>query len=279
MSGFTMGTNQTISNLKRLTRTMDMLTHRLSTGRKINAPKDDPSAWASAKKSLSAFNHLESINSSLDMIAMNVRIADITMETIGSYLIDMKSKLEMIKNNDPPLPLTSQERVGMIRDFNNLRNLIDQMTIPPEEGAKKILSDPSVVPVAGDWEILVGENNARITIHSRQVHTGATGLNIPQLSESATDLEIEAAINNLQTAKDTLEQRRVGLAMDMNSITRWQEHNKKMITFHRDRTEKLQNADLNELSAQILSVELKHDLSIEVLRGITENQSQLTKLL
>lgn len=259
---------------------MDSLTQRLITGKKIASPKDNPSAWEKASTSNAAFNRLQSINSSLNMIAMNIRIADTTMDTIGDDLDIMQSQLEMMINNYPSFPQDSPERAELIKDFNELRTQIDQMTMPSEdEGAKKIMSDPAVVTNAGDWEIMVGENNAKKTIHSQQVHTGPTGLNIPELPENATDSEIVEAIANLRTAKGTLEQKRMGLEKDAAGIARWLEHNTKTANFHRNRAERIENADMNEVAAQIKSVELRHSLSIELIRSITETQSQLIALL
>ncbi|MGA1874714.1 MAG: flagellin [bacterium] len=272
--------NVALFNLNRITNIMDSLTYRLSTGKKINSSKDDPCTWVTALNSHSAFNRLDSINSSLNIIATNIRIADVTMDTIGDYLDNMISQLEMILDNYPPVPPGSPERSELLKNFNFLRQQIDRVTSPPDhEGAKRIMSDPSVVAGAGDWEIIVGENGIRKTIHSQQVHTGPTGLNIPELPESVTDSEIIEAMKNLQSAKDTLEQRRLGLASDVVSIPRWREHNTKMANFHRNRAERIENADMPEVAAQIRVGELKHALNIEMIRSITKARSQLIELL
>jgi len=272
--------NIILFNLNRTANIMDSLTYRLSTGKKINSSKDDPCTWVTSLSSHSAFNCLDSVNSSLNMIATNIRIADATMDTIGNYLDTMISQLEMIISNYPPCPPGSPERAELLKNFNFLHQQIDQVTSPPDhEGAKKIMSDPSVVAGAGDWEIIVGEHGVRKTIHSQQVHTGPTGLNISELPESATDSEIIDALKNLKSAKDTLEQRRLGLATDAASIPRWQEHNKRMANFHRNRTERIENANIAEVAAQIRIGELKHALNIEMIRSITKARSQLIELL
>ena len=279
MSDIPIGTNQRLFHLNSLKMKMDSLTQELGSGKKIASPKDNPSAWKKASTSNAAFNHLQSINSSLNSIAMNIRVADTTMDTIGDNLDTMESHLEMMIKNYPYFPQDSPERAELINNYNALRTQIDQMTMPSkDEGAKKIMSDPSVVSDAGDWEIMVGESNAKKTIHSWQVHTGPTGLNIPELPENATDSEILEAIANIKAARDTLEQRRMGLAKDAAGIARWVERNIKTANFHRERAEKIENADMNELAAQIMSVELRHSLSIELIRSIAETQSQLITL-
>ncbi len=279
MSSIKIGTNQALFHLNSLNKRMDSLTQRLSTGKKINSNEEDPSAWAASRSSHATFNLLQSINSSLDMVAMNVKIADTTMETIGDYIENMKGRLETIVNNDPPFLMDSPQRIEMIDGFNELRGQIDQMTNSSEEGARKIMSDPSVVSDAGDWEVIVGENIAKRTIHSRQVHTGPEGLNISELAETVTDSEIVEAIANLKSAKETLEQKREGLGIDAVGIARWQEHNTKIANFYRRRAEKIENANLDEVAAQIKSGELKRELTIEGIKSITETQATLIEFL
>jgi len=278
MPSIKIGMNQALLNLNGLNKKMDSLTQRLRTGEKINSSKDNPSAWEAVNNSHSTFNRLQAINSSLDMVAINIRIADTTMATIGDYLDNMEGQLEMIIKRYPPFPPGSPQRTESLEGFNAFRKQIDQLTFAPDEGAKKIMADPSVVADAGDWDIIVGENSAKKTIHSRQVHTGPEGLNIPELPETATDSEIAEAVANLRTAKNTLEQNRAGLAIDTAGIARCLDRNTKTANFHRNRVERIKNADMNEVAAQIKSVELRQTLTIEIIRGITENQSQLIAL-
>jgi hypothetical protein len=50
------------------------------------------------------------------------------------------------------------------------------------------------------------------------VHTGPDGLNIPQLPDNASDEEIYTAIQNLESAHETLGQRRGELSSDFERI-------------------------------------------------------------
>ena len=111
------------------------------------------------------------------------------------------------------------KRVKFLKSFNSFRKQIDALTFPPEyEFAKKILADPAVVPEAGDWEIILGDNGPYKTIYSKESHTGPTGLDIPELPLNADDVTIEAAISGMENAKITLKQFSGDLFRDISEI-------------------------------------------------------------
>jgi hypothetical protein len=198
MSDMDIGIRQALLNLRRLDSAYETLTRRLSTGKRINSVKDDPTGWVRVNRNRYAQRAHQSINAGLGHVARNIRVADVTMKMISDYIDQMREQLEIVVKNYPPFPPGSEERVRMRRTFNSFRKQNDQLTIPPrDDGARKIMADPSVVPDAGDWVVSAGLNGVRFAIRSQQVHTGPTGLNIQELPEDATDDEVYAAIDSL----------------------------------------------------------------------------------
>jgi hypothetical protein len=156
----------------------------------------------------------QSINSSLNGTAISIRTADRTMRTIGNHINSMRSQLDIIVKHYPPFLSTSPDRIKALRSFSAFRKEIDELTVPPlDNGAAKIMADPAVFPQAGSQTVDLG-NGGSGTIQGQQVHTGSTGLNIPALSDTATDAEIHAAIKSLDAAQITLGQRQTGMSMD-----------------------------------------------------------------
>lgn len=280
MSIIEIGANQALHNFERSGRTLDGVSTELSTGKRINAAKDDPIGWSKAQKDRASVSGIQSINEDLVRVATSVRVADNVMDTIGRLMAQMKASLERIIKNYPPYPLGSPERVEYLRAFNGLRRQIDDLTIPPQdEGARKIMADPAVVPGAGDWEVIVGENGSRTVIRSEEVHTGPTGLDIPALADTATDGEIEAAIDNLDAAQGTLDARRAGLGGDAAGITLSEAWNGRLINVQTATAEKLVVADMNQAAAEEKSVEVQHALALESVRGLTDMRSRFLALL
>src|SRR5512139_228902 len=113
MSDIDIGIRQALLSLTRLDSPYDTLPRRLTTGKRINSVKDDPTGWVRVNRSRSSQQMLQTINSGLDLVAMNIRMADSAMKTVGDYIDHMKAQLETIVKNYPPFPPGSEERVRM----------------------------------------------------------------------------------------------------------------------------------------------------------------------
>jgi len=174
--------------------------------------------WDKIDKGHFLFSKFQASYLGINAAAKSIRIADRTMEKIKTYIDRMKDELQVHVKNYPPFLARSKERDEMSNNFNGFRKLIDQLTFPPEDtAAGKIMADPSLNE-SEDRDVVVEHNGFTKTIHSRQVHTGSGGLNIPELSGHATDDDIHLMIKKLDFAKDTLIKRRTELAADASSI-------------------------------------------------------------
>ena len=192
---------------------------------KINSPQKTygvkPKATASVKinGSLFEFSVPQSAHSAINMVADSVRQSDLAMLEIEKQINQMKARLtEHVKNFPPFLP-GSEERVKLMKRFSAFRHQIDQLTFPPDSpGAAHIMADPSISGSSGDWKVDIDDNSHQIMIRRLPVHTGPEGLDIPELPEAATDEDIHAAIETLDSAKDLIGRRRSELAADFKQI-------------------------------------------------------------
>lgn len=146
---------------------------------------------------LPRFNNMQSDKAARNEIAGSINSVDSTMVEIGHKIDSMKADLEIIVKNFPPYPPGSEERIKFLRNFNSLRQQIDALTIPRPTEAGTIATK-----VQG-------------------LNTGPNGLNIPALADTlpeATDRQIYRAINYLDTARNTLDQSRAGLASEAATL-------------------------------------------------------------
>ncbi|HCV44086.1 MAG TPA: hypothetical protein DGH68_11430 [Bacteroidetes bacterium] len=275
---FNIGISQVLHNLRLINRDLETVTTHLATGKRINSSKDDPAVWASIQRSRSEFGNYTAINDSLNGVATSIHIADGSMDAIGKTMGEMKNTLETISANDPPLPIGNAERSKLLRAYGEMRRQIDQLSAPTDEGAKKIMADPAIGG-PDDWTIVVGPNGVIRTIRKEEVHTGPTGLNIPELNENSTDVEIQQALTSLDAAKDTLTARRKTLELDGVAIARAQEYNGKLATAHLVHAENSEAADMNEAAARAKSLELRQTLSSESLKLLTDAETRILQLL
>jgi prefoldin subunit 5 len=209
---------------------------------------------------------LQALNSSLNGLAKDIRAVDESMGQIEKIADQMKSQLERVVKNYPPFPPGSEERVKLLKSFNTFRKEINQLTIPPnEELAMKIMANPELVPGAGNFDIETDKDGSRKTIHAAQIHTGPDGLDIPQLPEDAAYEEIVASINNLDVAREKLNQKRAELYEDV-------------IGLKKSANEENSGAE-EENSAELKSEELKSGLMGESTSSLTKAHPQLADFL
>ena len=155
----------------------------------------------------------------LNEIARSIRYVDATMLKIKDGIEKMKAKLTSHVKHFPPFPPGSEEREKLLRSFKAFRIQIDRLTIPPDNHtAAKIMAAPEQFDETREKQFAVEDGGIRITIHRHPVHTGTTGLNIPELPSPASDDMLMATIENLDTAQSILDRNRGGLSKDVETI-------------------------------------------------------------
>ncbi len=184
-------------------------------GNSPDVHKRNPDGWVKIDRSGFPFSNRQASTSNLNSVARTIRRADETMQEIGRHIDDMKSRLQTHVKNYPPFPPGSEERVKMLKSFSAFRRLIDDLTVPPDDdSAARIMNSAP----AWDGGIVVEHKGFAKTIHSQPVGTGPDGIDIPRLSEAATDSDFQSMIGKLENAARTLESRRAGLQADANGI-------------------------------------------------------------
>jgi hypothetical protein len=231
------------------------------------ASGDNQSESVVVNKRHADFTKVQTLNATFNSVAENLQTADKAMEAIGKEIDKMSGKLETHIKNYPPFLPGSEERMQLLKSFQAFRKQIDEMTIPPDNtDVSKIIADPSVNPEAGGWEISFGENGPHRTITPKEVHTGPTGLNIPELPEGATDDMINDAISKIGNAKEILEKAKADLYKDISDIAQL-----KIQTNQQD--------DIKESAVEFVSREAKHALAKGSGMSITEIPGELNNIL
>ncbi|MCX6139005.1 MAG: hypothetical protein NTV54_16115 [Ignavibacteriales bacterium] len=268
-------TNQILLNLSSLSDGFDKISSKLSTGKKINAAKEEPVAWTSVSKRDAKYNELTSVKESLGEVAASIHEADSTMGVINGVMDQMKSTLQQITKSFPPYPPGSEERIKLLKTFAAFRQQIEDLTFPPDAGAKKILS------AGGDneWTIAIGSDGMARTVRKEEVHPGPTGLNIPDLTINASDTEINSALDSLEKASVTLQDKRERLAVDAAGIARTDTFTGAMATVNKRTSESDNAADMNDAAAQLKSIDIQQSLSYATLNISSQIDSKILRIL
>jgi len=249
---------------------------------RINTGRDDSvttvvSTGQDARFSPS-FQSKEDTSAAVRKIAWNIGVADKAIGHVNDQITKMKANLFTIIKMYPPYPPGSEERARILKSYIGLRREIEQLTIPPEyQIARKILSDPAQIAGAGNQTVALGQDGTSVTVHGQPINPGPTGLNIPELTINATDEQVSAAWTKINTAQDTLNQKRDGLASDAYAVARTVEFYVKNTQINFSFSGQSVSADITEISIGIKSTEVRQSLSSDSTSSLTGKNNESLK--
>jgi hypothetical protein len=276
MSSITSVVNGSLRDISKAKQTATKLGQQLITGKKVETPVDDPSAWLEAGRAQSTAGYLDAVHTGLNELATNIQVADTTMQAIGQDLGTMQGLLEEAQKQ----PVGDPMREQLLASFNSTRQQIDDLVnTTSQASARNLMTDPALNPQAGDIQALVGLNGESRIVHAQPVDTGPAGLDVSDLPAGATDVQIQAALQNLGTAQQTLAARRNGLAADAGDISRYISQGSQVSNFYQSQAESLTGGDATEAAVELQSINVQQSLAIQSLASISTNRSAVLDLL
>jgi len=211
--------NQAFNHVNRLTKSEETSRHNSGNDDIIKTHTGD--AIDGIKAEISAFSShpMQQFNAEFNAVVKSIRIADKAMGEIDANVEQMESEVEMFLKQYPPYPPGSEDRVNYLSRFALLRKQIDQLTVPPDAGARYIVgSAPSSPP--NEWEVEISGQKIGAVIRHQPVHAGAEGLDLPEISVESTDEQIKDLHQALGNARSLIKERRSRLSQDTAQVIR-----------------------------------------------------------
>jgi len=186
----------------------------------IKTPKGNAVDGIKADISSFSTNPLHQFNAEFNAVVKSIRIADQAMDDIAADIEQMESEVEMFLKQYPPYPPGSEDRIKYLSRFAMLRKQIDQLTIPPDAGARRILGEGGNAPPSDGWNVEIGGRSIDQTIRRQPMHAGFGGLDLPEITMESSDDQVKAMHVALGEAKQKIQDRRAGLAQDAAQVIR-----------------------------------------------------------
>jgi hypothetical protein len=211
--------NQAFVQVNRLSKGDDASRQNQGKADFFKATQGEPIDGIKPDISVFSAHPLQQFNAEFNAVVKSIRIADKAMGEIETNIEQMASEVEMFLKQYPPYPPGSDERVKFLSRFAMLRKQIDQLTFPPDTGARNIIGR-SQGDSSGDWDIEIAGQKTGQTIRHQPVHAGKEGLALPEISVHATDEQIVGLHKALGSARQQIRQRRSALAEDAIQVIR-----------------------------------------------------------
>ena len=263
--------NATRANLLSLTRTTDLIARtqeRLSTGLKVNSAIDDAIAFFQARSLSDRASDLSLLKSTIDLSINTVETSNDGIESIVGIVEQMKG-LALSSKADNDLANRSKAAV----QFNDLRTQIDNLANDASfRGTNIIKGSPANLKVT-----FSEDGSSFLTVSG--IASDSSGLSLTtSASNWDTDANIDLAINDLDSALSTLRSTAASLGSTASVLTLRLDFTKNLINSLEDGSSKLVNADLNEESANLLTLQTRQQLGTIGLSIAQQSEQSILRL-
>lgn len=261
----------TRTNLLSLTRTTDLIARtqeRLSTGLKVNSAIDDAIAFFQARSLSDRASDLTLLKSSIDLSINTVEVATQGIESITGVIEQMKGIALAAKSDSSTV---NRSRAAL--QFNDLMTQIDNLSNDSSfKGSNLIKGAPNNLKVT-----FSEDGSSTLTISG--VASDASGLSVITAAGNwGTDANIDGAINDLDSALSTLRSTAQSLGANAAVLSLRLDFTSNLINSLSEGSSKLVNADLNEESANLLTLQTRQQLGTIGLSIAQQSEQSILRL-
>ncbi len=259
------------SNLLNLQKTADLFDRtqiRLSTGKKVNSPIDDPVNYFAAKAHMDRATDLAALKDSMNEAIQTIKAADAGIKAIEDLVAQAKSLA-----NSALATSDTTTRSELAAQFDELLNQIDDLAADSGYRGKNVID-------GDDLEVIFNEDGtSTLTINGVYADTSASGLDIAAaVSNWAGDGDITAAIADLDSAKITLRTYAENLSSNLAVVQTRLDFTNNMINTLTKGAENLTLADMNEEGANMLMLQTRQALGTTALSLASQAAQSVLRL-
>lgn len=286
---------EVLSDYHQSNKRLAQVTERLSTQSRSSSPRQDPILWGDVQQLNQFAETLTGFSDNLNRGAASVRVALDSMEASRKHLLQLEERLNAAFAESPG----SSDRAKALREYNGLHRYLNDTARAPDAGARRLLDDPAAYPDAGDVAIRAGEDGFSLNLRSQEIHTGATGLDLPRAGEAvpselaadpaagpviadidnASNEEIGEMLAYLERAKADLTAKAKALSVDATAIDDSEIFNEALILRNRTQAESIGRPDLNAEAILAQSINLKNSLALSGIAGLNDTYRLALQLM
>ena len=249
------GAMAALRNLSTTNQNLDDTQLRITTGLKINGPKDDASTYAIAQRMRGDIAGMQSVKTALANGESTVNVAITAAKAISELLIELKAKVVQGLQSS----LDTDSRTALNDDFTALRDQIDSTVFSASFNGVNLIENGST-----DLSVLSTVDGSTITITSHELQA----INL-QFGQAFANLNSESNANQTRTLIDnaivTVTNALASLGAAAKRIEVQKEFTGSLVDILKEGVGSLVDADLAEESAELQSLQIKQQLGVQAL--------------
>lgn len=283
----------TRSNLLSLQKTTDLISRtqdRLSTGKKVNSAIDDALSFFTSRSLNDRASDLTSIKSG---IAEGIQVLTTTTEALTSIEDIMKQMKAVASSAKSTAAADSTTRDKLSSQFNELRSQVDHLVNDASyNGVNLIKSGADTLTVKFSEQnnvtpkrqlSIAGENTTASNLNIMEATTGSAAASGSVgagwgISDGTHAARLDSVINELDSALTTVRTTAQTFGTNASLLQIRQEFTENLVKTLESGAANLVNADLNEESANMLSLQTRQSLGSISLSIAQESEQSILRL-
>ena len=263
--------NATRTNLLALQRTTSLIANtqkRLSTGLKVNSAIDNAISYFQARSLNDRATDLSNLKDAIDQGVSGVETAMNGLESIADLVAQMKGIALASKANS-----NKEDRSRSAVQFNDLRQQLDNLANDSSyKGTNLVKGSPANLKVS-----FSEDGSSTLTVSG--ISSDSSGLSMVVATANwVNDVNIENAINDLDSALSTLRSSAATMGSNAAVLSLRLDFTTNMINSLEGGAAKLVNADLNNESANLLTLQTRQQLGTIGLSIAQQSEQSILRL-
>ena len=248
------GAMAALRNLTSTTKALDISQLRVTTGLRINGPKDDASTFAISNNLRGDIAGTESVKMALTSGESTVNVAIEAGKAVADLLIEMKAKV--VQANQAGLD--SASRTALHNDFTALRDQLTTIVATAEFPNSLNL----IKSGATNLTVLSTADGSTITVSAQEMDTQALAISATDLTTSAS---AATALTAIDSAITSVSDKLAALGSSAKRIEVQSEFTTQLVDILKEGVGNLIDANLAEESARLQALQIKQQLGVQAL--------------
>ena len=242
----------------------------ISTGKKINSPKDNGAIWSIANTMQGKVDAYDAVTDSLNRGQSTIDVAMSAGQQVSDLLQQMKAKA--LAASDTSLDTTS--RAALNADFKSLRDQITSVIGNADfNGVNMVAHNGTTLQsLANDT------GSSHITVRAEDLSLGGSNVTLSATASFSTAAAASAFIGTLNTDLENVNIALTHLGTGSNSLSRQMKFVSSLQDSLNQGISNLVDADMAVESAKLSALQTKQQLAVEVLTIANQSNAILLQL-
>jgi flagellin len=240
-----------LQNLNKSNSLLEETQLHITTGLKINGPKDDAATYAIAQRMRGDIAGMGAVKTALSNGEATVNVAITAGKAVADLLVEMKAKV--VQANQAGLDTDS--KTALNDDFTALRDQLDTIVQTAEFNSKNLITNGG-----SNLTVLSTVDGSTITVTAQALDATTLVIHNTDLTTGAS-----AGLEAIDTAISTVTSSLASLGSASKRIDVQAEFTTQLVDILKEGVGNLVDADLAEESAALQSLQIKQQLGVQAL--------------